>query len=77
MFAMFIIVPFCMCGTAYLIPKEGAPQQKGNGSVKAFDGNFGYRPAYTTGSRVVHHATKPAEMLYGEIPERFGFPMDS
>jgi hypothetical protein len=52
--------------------QEGAPKQKGDGSVKSVDGNFGYRSAYTPRSRVIHDAIEPAEAFYREIHKRFG-----
>jgi hypothetical protein len=52
--------------------REGAPKQKGDGSVKSVDWNFGYRSTYTPRSRVVHDAIEPAEAFYREIHKRFG-----
>ena len=52
--------------------QEGGPKQKGNGLVKSFNRNFGYRSAYTPRPRVVNNAIEPAETVHGEIHKRFG-----
>ena len=51
--------------------QEGGPKQKGNGLIKSFNRNFGYRPAYTPRPRVVNNAIEPAETFRGEIHESF------